>query len=399
MHMPRSQASQKSDGTRSSLPGIWRASLVTVLLGIAVFSLGFWSEKNGPGRGVSAIRMRVRDVPAPAPVDIMLSVQSGPLYVPSLAAPAARPMSLDRTQYRAALRDFTPEYKAGSAYEPLPADAIIAFADGEVGLRTSAGLLPVSGNSDSLADAFTANSLTRALLPGIPLADGFSAFPSRNYSSLEADHYETALGGVCRIPSPYMTAFGFDEQRFIIDLSPANGRMRLRADKYRDFVASAAQRFGLSQDLIFGIMRTESAFNPFAVSNTGALGLMQLMPGTAGGEVHRFLGKESEFSGSLLFDPAYNIQYGSAYLHILFTRYFHGVKDANSRQLCVIAAYNGGPGAVLRVFDAGRDRAVEIINEMGPDEVYRKLTTEMPYEESRRYVDKVLGHMRADYSS
>ena len=96
----------------------------------------------------------------------------------------------------------------------------------------------------------------------------------------------------------------------------------------------------------------------------------------------------------LLFNPEHNIKYGTTYLHLLNRRYFGNVLNAASREMCIIAAYNGGPGAVLRVFDQDMETAVAIINNLTPQEVYQSLTTKMPNEESRRYVDVVLGRLQ-----
>lgn len=82
--------------------------------------------------------------------------------------------------------------------------------------------------------------------------------------------------------------------------------------------------------LLASVVRAESADNPRAVSRTGARGLMQLMPGTAAQ-----LGVRDSFQ------PADNVDGGSAYLNQLLTRYHDNVALA-------LAAYNAGPAAVDR---------------------------------------------------
>ena len=169
----------------------------------------------------------------------------------------------------------------------------------------------------------------------------------------------------------------------------------LSAERYKAVVGIYAEKYNLSPELVFAIMRTESNFNPFAVSNANALGLMQVVPDTAGGEVYTFLNGQAGIpDAGLLFDPEHNIKYGTTYLHLLNRRYFGNVLNAASREMCIIAAYNGGPGAVLRVFDQDMETAVAIINNLTPQEVYQSLTTKMPNEESRRYVDVVLGRLQ-----
>ncbi|MFQ5588374.1 MAG: transglycosylase SLT domain-containing protein [Nitrospiria bacterium] len=92
--------------------------------------------------------------------------------------------------------------------------------------------------------------------------------------------------------------------------------------------ASEAQR--LSPALVKAVIRAESNFNPRAVSSSGAQGLMQLMPETAG-----------DLKLTDPFNPAKNIDAGTRYLRYLLDRF-----DQNLR--LAIAAYHAGPGTVSR---------------------------------------------------
>lgn len=191
-------------------------------------------------------------------------------------------------------------------------------------------------------------------------------------------------------------------RRLIQGLSvPASGEyFTAQAKKYKGAVKRYAEKYSLPSALVLAIMHTESNFNPFAVSRSRAVGLMQIVPDTAGNEVHRYLtGIHGTPSLETLFTPEHNIRYGTAYLYLLAQRYFGGVHNAAARQMCMIAAYNGGPGAVLRMFDSSdQEAAVARINTLTPEQVYRALTTQMPSAETRRYVELVLGRMR-NYSS
>jgi membrane-bound lytic murein transglycosylase C len=66
------------------------------------------------------------------------------------------------------------------------------------------------------------------------------------------------------------------------------------------------------------------------------------------------------------------------------------VADPVSREYMTIAAYNTGPGNAMRVFSRDRGTASARINSMSPMEVYHKLKADLPYAETRRYLDKVL---------
>ena len=95
-------------------------------------------------------------------------------------------------------------------------------------------------------------------------------------------------------------------------------------------IRDLGRRFDVDPQLIHAVIRQESAYNVFAVSNKGAKGLMQLMPGTA----ERFGVKD-------IFDPAENVRGGVKYLRFLMDRYPGDHRRA-------LAAYNAGEGAVDR---------------------------------------------------
>lgn len=103
-------------------------------------------------------------------------------------------------------------------------------------------------------------------------------------------------------------------------------------------IAEESARHRLDPQLVLAVMYVESRFDPFAVSPVGALGLMQIMPGT-GRELAARLG--IPWNGPLtLFDPVTNVRVGTAYVRQLSDRY-GSIRTA-------LAAYNWGPGYVDR---------------------------------------------------
>lgn len=170
-----------------------------------------------------------------------------------------------------------------------------------------------------------------------------------------------------------------------------SGRQMTRTLAYIGIVRQCAASFHLRERMLLAIIQAESNGSSSCVSPACAIGLMQVQPHTAGVEVARFLG-ESEKNVSLS-DPAKNIRYGAAYLHLLEKRYFSRIKDALTREICVITAYNAGPGNLFRLFGRSRGEALQKINSFTPDEVFDEITTRAPKGETRQYLSKIYSLM------
>jgi membrane-bound lytic murein transglycosylase C len=164
-----------------------------------------------------------------------------------------------------------------------------------------------------------------------------------------------------------------------------------QAEKYRSIVARMAAQYQISSSLVFAIIRTESNFNPFAVSSAPAYGLMQLVPTSGGRDAYRKVkGRDGIPSREYLFDPRNNIELGTAYLNVLMYSQLDDVDNTISREYCVISAYNTGPGNVYRTFSKDQRAALEQINSLQPSALYDRLRSSLPYQETRDYLAKVV---------
>ncbi|XPE45521.1 murein transglycosylase domain-containing protein [Shigella flexneri] len=124
-----------------------------------------------------------------------------------------------------------------------------------------------------------------------------------------------------------------------------------RAHKYLGMVRQASRKYGIDESLILAIMQTESSVNPYAVSRSDALGLMQVVQHSAGEDVFRAQGKSGAPSRSYLFDPQSNIDTGTAYLAMLNNVYLGGIDNPTSRRYAVITAYTAGGQRAARLLE------------------------------------------------
>jgi len=188
---------------------------------------------------------------------------------------------------------------------------------------------------------------------------------------------------------------GKNQKIYTVSFNMLKDHIHIRAKKYLPSVNKYSNQFGISKNLIFSIIQTESNFNPFAVSHIPAYGLMQIVPRSAGKDVSNYLYRKNKApTKEYLFNSANNIKFGTAYLKIIQSKYLKGITDPISAEYCVISAYNTGSGNVLETFSKDRKKAVKIINNMKPDEVYNKLLNHLPYAETRRYLTKVLKYKK-----
>jgi soluble lytic murein transglycosylase-like protein len=119
------------------------------------------------------------------------------------------------------------------------------------------------------------------------------------------------------------------ERRYRPTADPASNSSQSQ-NAVRQHIQVAATRFGIDHNLVDAVAWQESRYNPRALSTAGAMGVMQLMPGTA-----RQLGVRNPH------DVEQNVVGGTAYLRQQLERFGNNVPLA-------LAAYNAGPGAVIK---------------------------------------------------
>ena len=117
--------------------------------------------------------------------------------------------------------------------------------------------------------------------------------------------------------------------RYTPKAKPASDSARSQ-NVVRQHIEATATRFGVDRNLVDAVAWQESRYNPRAISTAGAIGVMQLMPGTA-----RQLGVRNPH------DVEQNVVGGTAYLRQQLERFGNNVPLA-------LAAYNAGPGAVIK---------------------------------------------------
>ena len=146
---------------------------------------------------------------------------------------------------------------------------------------------------------------------------------------------------------------GMDEDElFAPGTFPNTGAVAPNEIKFDRLISDAGGKYNLDPDLLRAVIKQESNFNPGAKSPKGAMGLMQLMPGTADS-----LGVENPF------DPAQNIDGGARYLRSMLDRFGGDYEKA-------LSAYNAGP------------KSVETFGGIPP------------YDETQDYVKRILGMLK-----
>lgn len=139
--------------------------------------------------------------------------------------------------------------------------------------------------------------------------------------------------------------------------------------KYADIIETQAEKYNIDPAFLYGVIRTESNFDPDAQSSAGAVGLMQIMPATFDWlQTHK--GTQPKLDASALYDPQTNVEYGAYFLSILEQEY--------NDETVILSAYNAGMGNVDQWLSEKEHSADGVT------------LHDIPYGETEQYVKNVL---------
>ncbi|HLP57936.1 MAG TPA: lytic transglycosylase domain-containing protein [Candidatus Deferrimicrobium sp.] len=147
-----------------------------------------------------------------------------------------------------------------------------------------------------------------------------------------------------------------DSQRIQFKSSVKTSRSTKIPSLYLDKIKQLSRKYDITESLILAVAKAESSFNPFALSPKGAMGIMQLMPGTA-----------RQYGVSNAYNVDQNLEAGARHLKYLYNKYDGALH-------LTLAAYNAGEEAIA------------------------KYDGVPPYEETRTYVKRVMKYMGLTYS-
>lgn len=191
---------------------------------------------------------------------------------------------------------------------------------------------------------------------------------------------------------PLMATIHDNKTIFKLNVKLPSEALIKKAQQFKQSVDVYSSKNEINKELVYAVIHSESSFNPMARSHIPAYGLMQIVPQSAGVDTYNFLyGEKKLLSSDYLYNPINNIKIGSTYLHIVYFKYLRHINDPLSRLYCLIAAYNTGAGNVARSFVGTNNikKASEKINTMTPDEVYKHLMRNLPYHETKDYLQRV----------
>jgi len=169
----------------------------------------------------------------------------------------------------------------------------------------------------------------------VVLSNGFRIHADSHATDGVTTRIQTSQG-IIEIPSNTVAAIEVEEYTPPAPPAPVATKPQAPAPQptpaltAKELVTRAAVQVGLPPAIVHSVARAESGYRTDAISPKGAIGVMQLMPGTA-----------AELNADP-YDPAQNVEAGARYLRDLLLKYENDPHQVSK----AIAAYNAGPGAV-----------------------------------------------------
>ncbi len=262
-------------------------------------------------------------------------------------------------EYAALIQTFPTSYYAYRAESRLPK---------EYQMSKKSALTP-NPEVEAICTLLDAGMTTRAAAQLRALRPLLDSLGPDDLSRVEETAKSLNIGPIARLAYSWRWrryAKSPDEKRKLRQLYPAS---------YAKIITRAARKSRVAPALAIALTRQESGFRPDAVSASGALGLMQLMPQTAT-LLLRENKRRTKVSKEIILNPETNAKLGTTYLGRMLRAFRGNVEYA-------LAAYNAGPGSVTKWRQARGEMPSDIFVE------------EIPFSETRTYVKRVLAGRRA----
>lgn len=177
-----------------------------------------------------------------------------------------------------------------------------------------------------------------------------------------------------------------------VEVQMVPDHLKIRAERYKPIVLKYCKQRKIDPTIVFGVIHTESYFNPMARSHIPAYGLMQLVPVSGGRDAYKYVFKEDKKpSAKFLYNPENNIKLGVGYLALTKNVYFKGIENPTIAYLLTVAAYNTGAGNVARAL-TGKTKlkpAIKKANSMTTKDIHVVLRKKLPHKETQDYIQRV----------
>lgn len=159
--------------------------------------------------------------------------------------------------------------------------------------------------------------------------------------------------------------------------------------KWNKLILKASKKYNINIKLIIAIIKVESNGNPYAISKSNAIGLMQIKPSTAGKEVYIHRKLKGQPSKNILKNPQINIDIGANYICLLQKQMLNKINNKKILRYAIISSYVSGIGILLKIFSNKQETSMKIINNLSPHKFLWYIKKKHPYKQTYKYLIKV----------